>query len=445
MYTLKLSDTKEAMMPGQYVIPSKNLWCWRSPENYSIFYENSSKSYTTNEDGMIILKTCNGKRTLDEVITVLKERKPLTDEDVGRIKDFIGKLVDANIAGYSPTPAEQVADIRVVGEDTVYKPIHCTLELTDACNLRCVYCYRDSGPQRDTFLKDPIGFLTKIHDQGIRVVELSGGEPLMHPQFEEILNFAIEKFFHIALLSNGVLLNERILDTIEKNNMKATLQVSVPSMKKERFAKITGLDAWERLHKNLMLLKDRDIKFRIGMVFHDDAAVEELRDSAFFAKSLGALQFVCTPFINLGRAQEISISPDAVLALNSAIQELQKELPPRFLGIVESDFLNPAGTAHNCGAGARCVVFAPDEKLRPCPMFPADEFSGLALQDATLREKLTQIVSPNMKVCGECKYLPYCGGCFLRGWIKYKETQCEWGKSQHIDEIFDALRSNGSN
>jgi hypothetical protein len=76
-------------------------------------------------------------------------------------------------------------------------------------------------------------------------------------------------------------------------------------------------------------------------------------------------------------------------------------------------------------------------------MFPADEFSGHALRDDALRDKIYSLVAPHQKVCGDCQFLPYCMGCYLRGYIKYQETQCAWGKSQNIDEIFAALRSDG--
>jgi radical SAM protein with 4Fe4S-binding SPASM domain len=433
-------------MLEHFIIPRKEIWGWKHPRGATLYSDNSvpgASHYELNKDGLTIVKVCNGKRTINEIVQMLRQEKTLTSEDIAKINAFINTLVNMKVLEYDAQPLGEEHYIPVVGESTMYKPINSTVELCDACNLRCNYCYRDAGPEHDTYLDDPIEFFAGLHEQGIRVLELSGGEPLMHPQILDILHFTVEKFVLVGLLSNGVLLTEEILNFIEQHNDKCLLQVSVPSLDRERFVKITGYDVWERLHRNLMLLKDRRILFRIGMVFHDAGALDEMRESALFAQSLGALQFVCAPFINLGRGEEIEISPETALAFVERFNQLKDELPPKFLGIVDQDIMSSSSEVHNCGAGSKGVVYDPHKRMRPCAMFPVDEFSTLALRDPGLRNLLAQVQKPRQDICGECQYFPYCSGCILRGWLKYQETQCEWGKSQNIDEIFAALRNPG--
>lgn len=90
---------------------------------------------------------------------------------------------------------------------------------------------------------------------------------------------------------------------------------------------------------------------------------------------------------------------------------------------------------NNCGAGSRSIVFDPEGKVRPCAMFP-EEFSGTVLFKPDVRSKITEIISPRKSICGDCEFLNYCAGCFLRGWVK-----CKWGHSQKVEEVFRWLKS----
>ena len=83
------------------------------------------------------------------------------------------------------------------------------VELTDACNLRCPVCYADSGPHRPGFR--PLAQLEAMLDAVVEsegtpdVVQLSGGEPTLHPQFFEVLDAAKARpIRHLMLNTNGL-------------------------------------------------------------------------------------------------------------------------------------------------------------------------------------------------------------------------------------------------
>ena len=83
------------------------------------------------------------------------------------------------------------------------------VELTDHCNLRCPTCYAGSGPERLTHrrFEDVIAMLdTAVASEGEPdVVQLSGGEPTLHPRFWEILDAAKERpIRHLMLNTNGL-------------------------------------------------------------------------------------------------------------------------------------------------------------------------------------------------------------------------------------------------
>lgn len=83
------------------------------------------------------------------------------------------------------------------------------VEITDECNLRCPVCYADSGPDRPGFrsLAEVEAMLDAVvrNEERPDVVQLSGGEPTLHPQFFEILDAARARpIRHLMVNTNGI-------------------------------------------------------------------------------------------------------------------------------------------------------------------------------------------------------------------------------------------------
>lgn len=83
------------------------------------------------------------------------------------------------------------------------------VEICDYCNLRCPVCYASSGPERQQF-RD-LKLIENMLDAVVRnegrpdVVQLSGGEPTMHPDFFTIVEMAKARpIRHLMVNTNGV-------------------------------------------------------------------------------------------------------------------------------------------------------------------------------------------------------------------------------------------------
>jgi uncharacterized radical SAM superfamily Fe-S cluster-containing enzyme len=83
------------------------------------------------------------------------------------------------------------------------------VEITDACNLACPICYAESGPHRQTHRSlEQVEFMLDCVVRNERepdIVQISGGEPTIHPQFFEILDAARRRpIKHLMINTNGI-------------------------------------------------------------------------------------------------------------------------------------------------------------------------------------------------------------------------------------------------
>lgn len=102
-------------------------------------------------------------------------------------------------------------------------PCYVPIEITSKCNLNCKHCYgkfpRNIGCEITTQqIKDIIYDLYKI---GVFRIEIGGGEPTLRDDFFEILEYASTfQDIDIAVVTNGILMNEELITKIKKINHK---------------------------------------------------------------------------------------------------------------------------------------------------------------------------------------------------------------------------------
>src|SRR5512147_2778352 len=106
------------------------------------------------------------------------------------------------------------------------------IRLLEKCNLKCSSCYakqRDRSEMMSFELyKDIIKSINEFQNprKEPAVIYLSGGEPLLHPQFDEILDYAYTKFSGVTILTNGVLVKSK-MKTFIPYRENLCVQVSV--------------------------------------------------------------------------------------------------------------------------------------------------------------------------------------------------------------------------
>lgn len=112
------------------------------------------------------------------------------------------------------------------------------IDLTISCTERCVHCYIPDYPNRFLPFETVCRILDEYRAMGGLKITFSGGEPMLHPQFCEILRHARKCDLMIYILSNLTLMNDEIAQTMAEVNIHY-LQASVYSMIPEVHEAIT--------------------------------------------------------------------------------------------------------------------------------------------------------------------------------------------------------------
>jgi Fe-coproporphyrin III synthase len=119
-----------------------------------------------------------------------------------------------------------------------------TLYLTERCNSRCVTCDYWRHGRVDATLESVKAFLPDLSELHTRVVLLSGGEPLLNPEWEAIARLLRERDLGLWLLTSGL--------SLAKHAARAAplfdaITVSLDGTNPATYAAIRGLDAFDKV------------------------------------------------------------------------------------------------------------------------------------------------------------------------------------------------------
>jgi len=126
------------------------------------------------------------------------------------------------------------------------------VEVTDRCNLACPTCYANSAPnygRHRTLEEIEKMFDTVVANEGEPdVVQISGGEPTVHPEFFKILDIAKSKpIKHLMLNTNGIRIAKDIkfVETLASYMPDFEIYLQFDSFKPEVLQKLRGEDLTE--------------------------------------------------------------------------------------------------------------------------------------------------------------------------------------------------------
>lgn len=134
------------------------------------------------------------------------------------------------------------------------------IAITDYCNLGCFFCSNEGmslWQKNKTHINvDKFKYLiNELAKAGLKNISITGGEPTIHPEITEIINFLRKfNFKNLFLHTNGINLNKEILKKLSGNFNKVA--VSIHSVKFDTWQKITGgtKEQFKKIIDNLRIL-----------------------------------------------------------------------------------------------------------------------------------------------------------------------------------------------
>jgi len=80
-----------------------------------------------------------------------------------------------------------------------------SVDITDACNLRCVYCNNPLFPYPRTMMSEDVfsSLIKRLRQNPVNRIRISGGEPTLHPQFREMLLQMSRYCKYLSIITNG--------------------------------------------------------------------------------------------------------------------------------------------------------------------------------------------------------------------------------------------------
>jgi len=135
-------------------------------------------------------------------------------------------------------PAIPSADPAAIGSEDLGAPLYVAWQVTNECNLACLHCIEESGPGKafhDELDKEQIfNILEQIVKCKIPYLSFSGGEPMVHPSFFEMVDFVCARDSQLKIETNGHYLTAENCERLKASGVKA-VQVSLDGASPETF------------------------------------------------------------------------------------------------------------------------------------------------------------------------------------------------------------------
>ena len=182
----------------------------------------------------------------------------------------------------STKPAEKLVD--PFGREINYL----RLSVTDRCNLRCTYCMAEDMqflPRKQVLSLEEMAIIARAFvDLGVSKIRLTGGEPTVRKGIVELSEnlSGIEGLNELVMTTNSVLLEE-FAQPLANAGVKR-LNISIDSLRPERFKQLTRFGALEQVLKGIdCALESGFNKVKLNAVILDGVNDDEILDLADYA------------------------------------------------------------------------------------------------------------------------------------------------------------------
>jgi len=199
-------------------------------------------------------------------------------------------------------------------------PIVLSLSVTSRCNLKCAYCYsaEDNRNAADVPKDELFRIIDGFYALGTRVIMLQGGEPLLHPDIDEIIAYVKARKMYCSLTTNSLFFRDH-LEALKKLDQ---VQLSIDGN-----AEITGANRGEGVYGSLLeairLCHENRIPFHLHTVLTKRTTAQNTLDP------LTELADAYKTYLNFCLPAATGSARDKHLATNEQVHELYQAILDR--------------------------------------------------------------------------------------------------------------------
>lgn len=307
------------------------------------------------------------------------------------------------------------------------KEIH--IELSDFCILSCKHCssLASKNGKRILGINELTSILTEGKEMGACSVMVSGGEPLLHPNFFSFLEICSKLDYQIKIYSSGILGDGNRAGSIGRGMLKRisayeniiSIVFSLHGSNAKTHDYITTLTgSFELTVESIMKANDEGIKTEIHTV-PMSINYKEIPGIIKLAETLSVEQVSLLRLVPQGRClqnKHLLMNQDETREFVNIVNEhnwqnVRKGTPFKCL------FFNRDNV---CSAGKDKVLIGPDGSVLPCEAFKA-EITRTTIRQKSLQEiwvtdplikQVRNLHADKISFCNSCPYLNTCnGGC----------------------------------
>lgn len=297
------------------------------------------------------------------------------------------------------------------------------LFITQNCNLSCVFC---GAWKEDCYLEQDLPFIKHALDvatiKGYKFVTLSGGEPFLHPDILEIIQYAHELGLWVNITTNGLLIDQAAIDKLKSKSVN--LRISLHSLIKEKYNSIVKADAFDRVMSTINLLKKNNVYYSLGCTLFEDNFCE-IEKLITFAYNNHAQYIRFSPVVGILDGTDYSCDYtyyfNTLLEISKNILKIQPTIATSKNVISDKNFLLEYMCSRPCPAASKSfIIIDTDKNVIPCqfvldphykiPFCNEKSFDSMYEMKKELVSKQTFPVGSK---CEQCLYSKKChGGCW---------------------------------
>ena len=259
--------------------------------------------------------------------------------------------------------------------------------ITGRCNYNCRHCFMSAPDYKgeDLTIEECRRIVNQLADNGVMAVSITGGEPFVNPHFYEILDEIKKRGMYLeTLYSNGKLIDDHLLDELEKRNMHPAFHISFDGIGWHDWLR-GEKGAEEEAERAFKLLRERGFQTSTSMCLHRHN-YKDLRKNINFLAGLGLVHVKINVASPTGRWKN---ETEHFLSHDEAFEEIVRYLPQYF--------------EDGAPVSTQLCSLLDLNKERRAIMIPSQKFSG---KEGAEKQKACGMIKTGMYISPKGKVLP---------------------------------------